>query len=92
VKFFRLRRIFGEFGWHIYATIIKNTKLSAAQRFAMVSDALFPRVIPMDFVVKTPREVSQRLSGFDPFLMGIMKRGKVLYEKNFYQIIPRQKV
>jgi|SRR3989339_251354 len=60
--------------------IIKNTKLSFSKRFAVVSDALYPRLIPMDFIVKTPKEMSNRLN-FDPFLKEIVTKGKVLYEK-----------
>ena len=61
--------------------IIKNTHLPASQRFGRVSDALYPRLIPMDFIVKTPQELKARLKGFDPFIRDILRRGKVLYEK-----------
>jgi uncharacterized protein len=61
--------------------IIKNTRLSSGERYAAVSDALYPRVIPMDFVVKTPREVRERLAGFDPFVKEVLSKGRVLYEK-----------
>lgn len=61
--------------------VIKNTSLSAAKRYALVSDCLYPRKIPMDFIVKTPREIRNRLKGFDPFLIEVIASGKVLYEK-----------
>lgn len=61
--------------------IIKNTNLPASKRFGIVSDALYPRLIPMDFIVKTPREINNRLKGFDPFLKNIINNGKVLYDK-----------
>lgn len=61
--------------------IIKNTKLPSSKRFGMVSDAVFPRFIPMDFIVRTPQEVNARLNCFDPFIKEVLNRGKVLYEK-----------
>jgi len=61
--------------------IVKKTKLPVSKRFGMVSDALFPRLIPMDFVVRTPQEIDSRLKGFDPFLNEVLNRGKILYEK-----------
>ena len=61
--------------------IIKNTKLPFSRRFGMVSDAIFPRLIPMDFIVKTPKEVQDRLNSFDPFIKEVLTRGKVLYER-----------
>lgn len=62
--------------------IIKNTGLSVSKRFGMVSDALYPRMIPMDFIVKSPQEIKIRLNSLDPFIKEILTRGKVLYEKN----------
>lgn len=61
--------------------IIKETRMSVTKRFGLVSDALYPRTIPMDFIVKTPHELEVRLKGFDPFLNEVINRGKVLYEK-----------
>jgi predicted nucleotidyltransferase len=61
--------------------IIKDTELSFIKRFGWVSDALYPRLIPMDFIVKTPKEVEERLKLFDPFIKEIINNGKVLYEK-----------
>jgi predicted nucleotidyltransferase len=44
--------------------------------------AVFPdRPLPMDFVVRTPREVRERLTTyFCPFTREVMARGRVLYE------------
>lgn len=61
--------------------IIKNTKLSLSKRYGMVSDALYPRFFPIDFIVRTPAEIKKRLSGFDPFIKEVLSQGKVLYEK-----------
>ncbi len=62
--------------------IIKKTRLSVSERFGMISDCLYPRMIPMDFIVKNPQEIKIRLNSLDPFLKEILTRGKVLYEKN----------
>jgi len=37
--------------------------------------------MPMDFVVKTPSEVSERLAIGDPFVKKIIEKGKILYER-----------
>ena len=44
--------------------------------------ALFPeRPIPIDFVVRTPEEIRERLTSyFCPFTREILQKGKVLYE------------
>lgn len=61
--------------------IIVNTKEKGIKRYAMVSELLEPRKIPMDIIVKTPDEIKNRTKMFDPFIMNILKTGKVLYEK-----------
>lgn len=44
--------------------------------------AIFPeRSLPMDFVVRTPQEVQERLTTyFCPFTREVMAKGRVLYE------------
>jgi len=61
--------------------IIVNTKEKGIKRYAMVSELLEPRKIPMDIIVKTPDEIKKREKMFDPFIRSIFKTGKVLYEK-----------
>jgi predicted nucleotidyltransferase len=61
--------------------IIVNTKEKGIKRYAMVSELLEPRKIPMDIIVKTPEELKERARMFDPFIRNILKTGKVLYEK-----------
>ena len=61
--------------------IIINTKEKGIKRYAMVSELLEPRKIPMDIIVKTPEELKHRTKLFDPFIRNILKTGKVLYEK-----------
>ena len=61
--------------------VIVNTKEKGLKRYAMVSELLEPRKIPMDIIVKTPEEMKKRTRMFDPFIRNILKAGKVLYEK-----------
>lgn len=61
--------------------IMLNTKKKGIARYAMVSELLEPRKIPMDIIVKTPAEIKKREGYFDPFLRSVMTEGKVLYEK-----------
>ena len=62
--------------------IIINTKVKGIKRYAMVSELLEPRKIPMDIIVKTPEELEDRTKIFDPFIRNILKTGKILYEKS----------
>lgn len=61
--------------------IVVNTKEKGLKRYAMVSELLEPRKMPIDIIVKTPEEVRKRTKMFDPFIRNILKDGKVLYEK-----------
>jgi len=61
--------------------VIVNTKEKGIKRYAMVSELLEPRKIPIDLIVRTPQEIRKRSKHFDPFIRDILKTGKVLYEK-----------
>ena len=61
--------------------VIINTKKKGIKRYAMVSELLEPRKVPMDILVKTPEEIRKRLKMLCPFTENILKTGKVLYEK-----------
>ncbi|MDA8241758.1 MAG: nucleotidyltransferase domain-containing protein [Nitrospiraceae bacterium] len=61
--------------------VMLNTKKKGIERYAMVSEVLEPRTIPMDIIVRTPAEIKKREHYFDPFIKSIMTEGKVLYEK-----------
>lgn len=61
--------------------VLLNTRKKGIERYAMVSEALEPRKIPMDLIVKTPAEIRKRKNYFDPFIRNIEMNGKVLYEK-----------
>lgn len=80
------------FGSHAYGTptpdsdvdllIIMESDERPAKRSMRVSKVLQPRPFPMDILVRTPQEVARRLSLGDYFFIEIMKRGKVLYERD----------
>ena len=61
--------------------IVMPTTRRWSDRVRMVQ-ALFPeRPAPLDVIVRTPREVQQRLTSyFCPFTREILRKGRVLYE------------
>ena len=61
--------------------IIMESNERPAKRRIRVSQLFWDRPIAMDFVVKTPAEVEERLSMGDFFIKRILTRGKVLYDK-----------
>jgi predicted nucleotidyltransferase len=61
--------------------VIVKTKEKGIKRYALISELLEPREIPLDIIVKTPAEIKKRSKFFDPLLRNIYKKGKVLYEK-----------
>ena len=71
----------GEFGPDSDADffiIKKDTPLYGADRIRELS-RMIDRNIPVDLLIYRPEEVEQRLKIGDPFLMAILKEGKVLY-------------
>jgi len=60
--------------------VIMESGLPAGRRAAEIYRRLGPRRFSMDLLVYTPREIKERLAGFDPFLEDILKKGRVLYE------------
>jgi len=61
--------------------IIMESSERPAKRRIQVSQLFWDRPIAMDFVVKTPTEVEERLSMGDFFIKKILTKGKVLYDK-----------
>ena len=59
--------------------IVMESRDRPAERIRKVSDLFDPRPLPMDFIVLTPGEMRQRLSGFDPFLEEVLEKGQMLY-------------
>ncbi len=55
-----------------------RNELDQAVRISLAVDNNFP----LDLIVRTPKNLAWRLAEGDSFLMEIVTRGKVLYEKN----------
>jgi len=61
--------------------IILETKERPVKRRIMISRLFRDRPLPMDFIIKTPSEVEERLSIGDFFIKKILEKGRVLYER-----------
>ena len=46
-----------------------------------ISELLYPRPFPVDLLVRTPKEIAERLKLRDCFIQEVMTKGKVLYER-----------
>ena len=62
--------------------IVMETALREKQQRLEISRALSPRPFPFDVVIRTPRQMQDRIAMGDPFLTEIMTRGKPLYERH----------
>jgi len=60
--------------------VIMDTPLRTRQQRLEISRARSPRPFPLDVIVRTPRELAERIAMGDLFLAEILTRGKVLYE------------
>lgn len=61
--------------------IIMKSNEKTANRRIKVSRLFWDREMPMDFIVKTPSEIKERLAIGDPFIKKIIEKGKLLYER-----------
>lgn len=62
--------------------IIMKTHAKRVDRNALVSNILTPRKFPVDFLVKTPKEIlEEREIRENIFLRDLLTHGKPLYEK-----------
>ena len=61
--------------------IILETTASVKERYLAVSDLLYPRLFPVDILVKTPREIEEAVKQGDFFIQELLTRGQVLYER-----------
>jgi predicted nucleotidyltransferase len=61
--------------------VVVGTSLRSRQQRLEISRALSPRLFPMDIVIRTPKELEERLAMGDYFLQEIITKGKVLYER-----------
>ncbi len=80
------------FGSHAYGNatpdsdldllVIMETDLPAAERNRKISRLLRPRHLPVDIVVRNPREIQRSLRRVDPFVHEILEKGVVLYARS----------
>jgi hypothetical protein len=61
--------------------VIVETQARPVDRYLRVSSLLRPRPFPLDILVKTPEEIEQAFAQGDPFIVEILTRGRVLYER-----------
>jgi predicted nucleotidyltransferase len=61
--------------------IIMKTEDRPIKRVSKVSRLLRPRPFPVDIFVRTPDEIQHRVKMGDQFIMEILTRGKVLYDR-----------
>jgi hypothetical protein len=79
------------FGSHAWASpradsdvdllVVMESDLRPAQRSAAIGLTCRPRLLPLDIIVRTPAELAHRLGIGDPFLLRVVRQGKVLYER-----------
>jgi predicted nucleotidyltransferase len=62
--------------------IVMESDERPAARATRISRFLRPRPFPMDIMVRTPKEIRQRLEMGDYFILEVLERGKVLYERS----------
>lgn len=46
-----------------------------------ISEILYPRPFPVDILVRSPAEIARRVELGDCFILEILKKGKILYER-----------
>ena len=59
--------------------VVMDVDGSPIRKASEISRIARPRFLPMDIIVRTPDEIEHRKRVGDPFIKGIMNRGKVLY-------------
>ncbi len=80
--------LFGSFAWgkpdkdsDIDLFVIMDSMERPAPRSVPVAIEARVRFLPMDVLVYTPEEVAVRLAKGDHFVEGVLKHGRVLYER-----------
>ena len=56
----------------------KSTSASAASDISLKAK---PSGVPVDFIVRSPEEIAERLEMGDFFIQNIVKEGRILYER-----------
>ena len=65
--------------------IITETNGNDKEKYRAASMSLYPRQFPVDILIRTPKEVDDALKGGKDgsfFIREIIKKGKVLYDRN----------
>lgn len=62
--------------------IILDTNKTRKERVIAVSLLLYPRLFPVDILVKTPQEIENELRQGNFFLQEVIKNGRILYERD----------
>jgi predicted nucleotidyltransferase len=65
--------------------VVVETNGKSKEVYRAVSKLLYPRQFPVDIIIKTPKEVEEALKGGSDngfFIREILKKGKVLYDRN----------
>ena len=63
--------------------VVMDSDEPMAQRSRRVTEVAKIRFLPMDVLVRTPAELEERLAMGDFFIAEILKKGKVLYCREF---------
>jgi predicted nucleotidyltransferase len=61
--------------------VVMETKMREREQRLEISRALSPRPFPLDILVRTPRQLKERIVMGDFFLSRIVAQGRVLYER-----------
>jgi predicted nucleotidyltransferase len=62
--------------------VVMGTPLRERQQRLEISRALSPRPFPMDVIVRTPKQLEERIAMGDFFLQEITAQGRVIYERH----------
>jgi predicted nucleotidyltransferase len=65
--------------------VVIETNGKNKEIYRAVSKLLYPRQFPVDIIIRTPKEVEEALKGGKDnafFIREILKKGKVLYDRN----------
>lgn len=81
--------LFGSFAWgtpradsDLDLLVVTTSQRPPAEQGITIRRALCPHLVPIDVIVRSPREIAARLQLGDPFMREVCERGRVLYERN----------
>jgi predicted nucleotidyltransferase len=80
--------LFGSYAYgepHIYSDVdllvVMDSDEPMAKRIMRVAEVAKVKFLPMDIIVRTPAEMEERLAMGDFFIIEILEKGKVLYQR-----------